>query len=62
MRIPASTADPGATTKDTDYAMKAMLAVLRKPLKPTATMKRRALKGKATAKVEIMAGSRQSGL
>jgi hypothetical protein len=62
MRIPASTAGLEATTKDTDHAMKAMLAALRKPLKLTATMKRRALKGTATAKVEIMARSRQSGL
>jgi hypothetical protein len=43
-----------------DQALKGMLMALRKPLKLTATLKRRALKNKITGKSAIVSPSRQS--
>jgi hypothetical protein len=48
------------TSDNLDQALKGMLMALRKPLKLTATLKRRALKNKIAGKPAIVSPSRQS--
>jgi hypothetical protein len=60
MMKPASPAYCGQPTMDNlDQALKGMLLVLRKPLKLTATLKRRALKNNAASKSPTVTPSRQ---
>jgi hypothetical protein len=62
MTKPASSGYFQQTRDNVDQALEGMLDALRKPLKPTATLKRRALKSKATGKSAIVNLSQQSKL
>jgi hypothetical protein len=60
MTKPVSSAYCQQTRDDLDQALEGMRDALRKPLKPTATLKRRALKRKVAGKSAIVILSRQS--
>jgi hypothetical protein len=62
MTKPVSSAYCQRTRDDLDQALKGMRDALRKPLKPTATLKRRALKKKVAGKPAIVSCPGNRGL